>query len=534
MAQFRLVLLLVVFTMAPGAPADVPRYYYPVPAADPPQVIEVEVCAYGGSPAGVAAAIQARRMGKSAAIFAFNKHVGGLTSGGLTATDVGNVRGIGGLATEFYDRVGKLRDFKPSAAEATFVEMLKDAGVKVYYEHRLKSVKKSGNRITEIEFENGDRARAGVFVDSTYEGDLLAMAKVSYHVGREANSVYNETLNGIQHRNKHNFNYPTDPYKQEGKPESGLLWGITPDAAGMQGDGDKLVQAYNFRMALTSAPNRVAFPKPEDYDASRYELLLRYLLRKPGVDWRFGYGEGPLQLKAGDSNNEGAFSTDFIGHSHEWPEADYATRQRIFQEHVSYQQGLVWFMANDERLPKAFRDKVNAWGLDPEEFTGTGHWPHQLYIREARRMVSEYVMTEHDCASKTVADDSVGLASYNMDSHNCRRIVVSGLVRNEGDVQVGVPRPYPVSYRAIVPKESECANLLVPVCLSSTHIAYGSIRMEPVFMILGQSAGTAAVMALDAGSAVQKVPYGKLREKLVENRQILDWQEPPKPTTRAK
>ncbi|MFI5380908.1 MAG: FAD-dependent oxidoreductase [Tepidisphaerales bacterium] len=523
-----LFLLLVACAIAPGVAADPPRYYYPVPAADPPQVIDADVCAYGGTPAGVAAAIQARRMGKSAALFAFNKHVGGMTSGGLTATDVGNVKGIGGLATEFYDRVGQLRDFKPSVAEKTFTAMLKDAGVKVYYEHRLKSVSKDGNGITELEFENGNRARARIFIDSTYEGDLLAMAGVSYHVGREANSVYDETLNGIQHRSKHNFNYPTDPYVQEGKSESGLLWGISPDAPGMQGDGDKSVQAYNFRMPLTDAPNRVAFPKPENYDASHYELMLRYLLKKPGANWRFGYGEGPLQLQKGDSNNEGAFSTDFIGHSHQWPEADYATRQRIFQEHVDYQQGLVWFLANDERLPKAFRDKVNAWGLDPDEFAETGHWPHQLYIREARRMVSDYVMTEHNCLSKTVAGDSIGLASYNMDSHNCRRIVAGGVVRNEGDVQNGVPRPYPVSYRAIVPKETQCANVFVPVCLSSTHIAYGSIRMEPVFMILGQSAGTAAAMAIDGATSVQKVPYARLREKLLENKQILDWTEPAK------
>ncbi len=528
-------IFLVLFcALALGTVAAEPHYYYPVSPADPPQMFDVDVCVYGGTPAGVAAAVQARRMGRSASMFVFNKHVGGMPSAGLTATDAGNIRSVGGIAQEFFARVGKIHDFKPSAAEKTFLAMLEQAHVPVYQEHRLKSVLKTENRINEIGFENGNRVRARVFIDCTYEGDLLAMARVSYHVGREANTIYGETLNGIQHRSKHQFIYPTDPFKEEGRAESGLLWGITPDEPGIQGEGDKSVQAYNFRMCLSNAADRVPFRKPRDYDPARYELLVRYLLKKPGADWKFGYGEGPLQLRQGDSNNEGAFSTDFIGYSHQWPNADYMTREHIFQEHLAYQQGLVWFLANDERLPKAFRDRVNAWGLDPGEFVPTGHWPHQLYVREARRMVSDYVMTEHNCMGKLVVEDSVGLASSGMDSHHCRRIVVGGQVRNEGDVQVAVPRPYPVSYRSIVPRESECANLLVPICISASHVAYGSIRMEPVFMILGQSSGAAAAMAIDAGASVQRIAYDRLRAKLLEARQVLDWQEQVRPTTRPK
>ena len=495
------------------------HYYYPVPAANPPQTIELDVCAYGGSPGGVTAAIQAKRMGKTSALFVFNKHVGGLTSGGLTATDVGNAKSIGGMAHEFYTRVGKLRDFLPSTAENTFRAMLKDADVQVYYEHRLKSVKKDGNTITEIEFENGNKVKAKIFVDATYEGDLFAMAGISFHVGREPNSQYNETINGVQFHTGHNFVHPTDPYKIEGDPKSGLLWGITDDPPGQMGEGNKQLQAYNFRMILTNAPDRLPFPKPGDYDPTWYALLARYL-KTPDAK-----GKTPafIQLHMGDCNNEGAFSSDFIGGNYRWPEAGYDEREKIFQQHVKYQQGLMYFVSHDESIAKEVRDHVNQWGLNPNEFPDTHGWPHQLYIREGRRMISDYVMTQNNCQSKIIAEDSVGLGSYNMDSHNCRRIVVDGHVRNEGDVQIGSPHPYPIAYRSIVPKEAECANLMVPVCLSSSHISYGSIRMEPVFMILGQSAATAAVFAIDDKCSVQKVSYAKLHDRLIADKQIIEW-----------
>jgi hypothetical protein len=498
-----------------GAPAL--RYYYPVPQASPPKTIEADVCVYGGTPGGVMMAIQARRMWKSAVLVAFRKHVGGMTSGGLSAVDLGRGESIGGMAQEFLARVGKTRGFPPSKAEETFRAMLKEAGVPVYFEHRLKGVAKEGNKIVAITMENGNVFKAKIYGDATYEGDLLAKAGVSYHVGREANAVYKETLNGVQFRDQHNFVKPVDPYRIAGDPKSGLLWGISADDPGVAGQGDKKVQAYNFRMFLSNAEDRLPFPKPKSYERSKYLLLLRYIKLNPPL---------PLQLHAGDSNNQGGFSTDHIGANYDWPEGDYAKREKIFQDHVNYQQGLMWFWANDPEVPAEMQAKVKAWGLSKGEFPETGGWPHELYVREGRRMVSDYVMTEHNCKSAIVAEDSVGLASYNMDSHNCQRVVITGVVRNEGDVQVGCPKPYPVSYRSIVPKEAECGNLFVPVCLSSSHIAYGSIRMEPVFMILGQASGTAASLAIDKGISVQKVPYTQLKEKLLADKQKLEWAGP--------
>jgi hypothetical protein len=493
------------------------RHYYPLTQREPAKTIELDICVYGGTPGGVGAAVQASRMGKKAALVVFRKHVGGMTSGGLTATDVGRAEAIGGMATEFYKRIGLLRGFPPSKAEEVFRAMLKDANVPIYFEHRLKDVVKTGNRITAITTEEGDTFKAKMFVDATYEGDLFAKAGVSFHVGREGNAVYNETLNGVQFKNTHNFVVPIDPYCKEGDPSSGLLWGISSLDPGKTGDGDKKVQAYNFRMFMSNAADRLPFPKPAKYDRDRYLLCLRYMKAHPIL---------PIQLHNGDCNNEGGFSSDHIGANYAWPEADYATRETIFQDHVNYQQGFMWFLANDPEVPEKIQTKVREWGLKKGEFPETGGWPHELYVREGRRMISDYVMTEANCLSKKLADDPVGMASYNMDSHNCQRVVIKGKVRNEGDVQVGCPNPYPVSYRSIVPKESECANLFVPVCLSSTHISYGSIRMEPVFMILGQSAGTAASMAIDDGVAVQKVDYAKLKEKLIADHQVLEYKGP--------
>jgi hypothetical protein len=295
------------------------------------------------------------------------------------------------------------------------------------------------------------------------------------------------------------------------------LWGVSAAAPGKSGQGDAKVQAYNFRMWLTDAADRLPFPKPAGYDRDHYALLLRYLNKqsKPIL---------PFQLARGDCNNSGGFSTDYIGGADAWPEGDYATREKIYQDHVNYQQGLMWFMANDPEVPEDLRAKVRAFGLPKDEFAETGGWPHELYVREGRRMVAPYVETEANCAGKVEVENSVGLASYTMDSHNCQRVVIDGAARNEGDVQIRVPRPFPVSYRALTPKEEQCANLLVPVCLSASHIAYGSIRMEPVYMILGQSAGTAAALAIDGETSVQKVDYSKLRERLLADKQILKWE----------
>jgi hypothetical protein len=509
-----------VLAAGPETPSPGLHYYYSVPPANPPKVIEAEICVYGGTPGGVAAAVQAARMGKKAVLVVMRRHVGGMTSGGLTATDIGKRPAIGGFANEVYAKLGRTTGFKPSQAEEAFLGLLNEAGVTVYYEHRLKDVVKNASRIESIRIENGNSVRAKVFIDATYEGDLMAAAGVSFHVGREGNATYGESINGVQFRKSHNFSVPVDPYREPGKPASGLLPLISAEPPGKAGDGDKKVQAYNFRMQLSNAANRIPFSKPEGYDRNRYALLERYLKAQPTPSL-------PVPLHNGDCNNNGGFSTDHIGANYAWPEADYATREKIFQDHVNYQQGLMWFCFQDPAVPEAIRAKTASFGLMAGEFPETAGWPHELYVREGRRMISAYVMTEAECTSRKTVEDSVGLASYTMDSHNCQRIVIDGAVRNEGDVQTGVPRPYPVSYRSIVPKESQCSNLFVTVCLSASHIAYGSIRMEPVFMILGQSAATAAAFAIDANTSVQKVDYAKLRERLLADKQVLAWDGPP-------
>jgi hypothetical protein len=514
-------------------------YYYKPQAAGAapmPQTIDVDVCIYGGTSAGVVAAVQLSRMGKKAVILEPGGHLGGLTAGGLGQTDIGHKDAIGGISREFYRRVGKKYGmteewrFEPHIAEQVFGDLIQEAKVPVHYRQFLKSVEKKGARITAITMESGITVRANAFIDATYEGDLLARSGVDFHVGREANSVYNETLNGIQVHKTHQFNLPVDPYVVEGDPKSGLLPGITYGEIPAVGEGDNRVQAYNFRLALTNDPdNRIPFEKPEGYDPREYVLLARYLkagwpesevFRKFDPIHNSASKEPNRYLKV-DKNNHGATSTDFIGRNHDYPEADYATRETIFQEHVRYTQGLMWFMGNDPAVPEAIRIRWSTWGLCKDDFPETGGWPHQLYVREARRMIADYVMTERNCVGKEVVPDVVGLAAYQMDSHNCQRFVKDGHVRNEGDVQTGNVPPYPISYRSIVPKKAQCENLLVPVCLSASHIAYGSIRMEPVFMILGHSAATAAAMAIDSRSAVQDVPYEKLKKRLDEDKQVL-------------
>jgi hypothetical protein len=485
------------------------------------------------------------------------ERLGGLTSGGLGATDIGNKDAIGGLARDFYHRVWKhyqdesawrqetsaqyakkrrapspdtMWTFEPHVAEKIMEELVVEYKIPVVRNERLdlkNGVVRDGKHIASIRMESGATFGGRMFIDATYEGDLMAMAGVSYHVGREDNSTYNETLNGVQTRNatKHQFTKPVDPYVKPGDPASGLLPGVHGGDPGMEGAGDKRVQAYNFRICMTDAPeNRLPFPKPEGYDPLRYELFLRYM--QAGVFNIFGNNQLMPNRKT-DTNNHGGFSSDNIGMNYDYPEGDYATRDKIFREHVSYHQGLLYFLVNDPRVPARARDETARWGLAKDEFVTTKGWPHQLYVREARRMISDYVMTEHNCRWKEVATDSVGLGAYNMDSHNVQRYVKDGRARNEGDVQVAVAAPYPISYRSIVPKASECTNLLVPVCLSASHIAYGSIRMEPVFMVLGQSGATAACQAIDANIAVQAVDYAKLQERLLADKQVLEWAKRP-------
>ncbi len=498
------------------------------------QVIESDVCIYGGTSGGVAAAIQASRMGQKAVIAEFSKHLGGLSSGGLGATDIGNKAAIGGISREFYRRLGKhygqneAWKFEPHVAEEMFRLMAKEADVPVYYEQRLRSVTKAGARITEIIMENGNTFRAKMFIDCSYEGDLLAKAKVSYHVGREANSTYGETLNGVRGQTpSHQFKVNVDPYVKPGDASSGLLRFIQAGDGGRPREGDHRVQTYNYRLCFTTnEANRLPVTPPPGYDPAKYELLARYLeaLVASGHKPELKEFWNPIWMpnQKTDINNNGPFSTDFIGANYDYPEADYSKRAQICKEHENYTRGFLVFLATNPRVPEPVRSEMQTWGPCKDEFQDTGGWPYQIYVREARRMISDYVMTEHNCRGEKKAPDSVGLGAYNMDSHNCQRIVKNGHVENEGDVQVSV-KPYPISYRSIVPKASECQNLFVPVCLAASHIAYGSIRMEPVFMILGQSAATAASLAIDKNIPVQEVRYADLRTRLLHDKQVLEW-----------
>lgn len=510
-----------------------PHYYQPAPPISretPP--VTADLCVYGANAAGVMAAVQARRLGLTVVLLNPARQVGGLTSGGLGFTDFGNKAAIGGLALEFYQRIGRHYGvaaewcFEPHVAERTLEAFLADAGVTPLHGHYLTAGSVAldaagAPRLAEVTTTSGLRVRAAYFIDCSYEGDLLARAGVKFVVGREASAQHGETFNGQQVCATHQFDHPVDPYIVSGDPASGLLPGIDADGAFIPGHADRRVQAYNFRVCMTQRPElRVPFPRPEGYQRRDYELLARYFAAGGGRQAFAKFDR--VQGGKTDTNNHGAFSTDFIGGSWRWPEADYAERERIFQAHVTYQQGYHWFMANDPVVPPEIRSVYATWGLAADEFTMTGHWPHQLYVREARRLSADLTLTQRHCFGLERADDIIGLGAYGMDSHNCRRFVHNGAVLNEGDVQVKLPRPYGISYRSITPKPAECANLLVPVCVGATHIAYGSLRMEPVFMILAQSAATAAALALRGGSiAVQAVAYADLSAQLLRDKQVL-------------
>jgi hypothetical protein len=493
---------------------------------------EVDICIYGGTSAGVIAAYTAKKLGKTVLLIEPGKHLGGLSSGGLGYTDIGNKFAVTGLARDFYRRIGshygKFEQwiFEPHVAEQIFHEYIKAAAVDVWYDHRVVSASKVDGVIQKIELENSVNpsavsnsvVRAKVFIDCSYEGDLMAKAGVSYTVGRESNDQYNETYNGFQLRDKHQFPDGIDPYKIKGQPESGLLWGISPAATSAVGTGDKKVQAYNFRICLTRDPqNRISITRPADYDSTRYELLLRVLEKEPQRPFNLILKPDIMPNNKTDINNNGPFSTDMIGVNYEYPEADYKRRAEIIKDLENYNKGLLYFIGHDLRMPKHLRDEMLKWGYPKDEYVDNKNWSHQAYIREARRMVGEYVMTQHNCEGKEAVSDGVGMAAYTMDSHNIQRLVVNGMVKNEGDVQIGGFPPYPISYRSIIPKDVDCKNLYVPVCLSATHIAYGSIRMEPVFMVLAQSAATAAAQAIDKGISVQQVDVAVLQKALKEN-----------------
>lgn len=491
-----------------------------------PLSLHADVIIYGATPAGITAALQIKKQGYDVIIVEFGRFIGGMTTSGLGATDLGAEMAVGGYAKKFYNEVAehygkvKLFQFEPKVATAIFTKWLEEASISVYLEQHLQSIEKVGARIVNLTMENGNLFVGKVFLDCSYEGDLLAKAGVTYKVGRESNSTYKEIYNGIQFGAPHHkFERWIDPYVVEGDPMSGLLPGIVEEEIGFQGQGDDRIQAYNFRICLTKNEEKVPFSKPNNYDRARYALLARYISNGhwDAMKLHIAVPNGKTDL-----NNFGAFSTDNIGKNYDWPEGSYERREEIYQDHLTYDLGLLYFLAYDDSIPQAIRNEVSAWGLPTDEFSDTHHWPPQLYIREARRMISDYVMTDGNALRQKQVDDPIGLASFHMDSHNVRRVVIDGRVCNEGDVQVPVA-PFPISYRAIRPKKDQCENLLVPVCLSSSHICYGSIRMEPVFMILGQSAGEAAVHALKNHCAVQDVPYNELATSLIAHNQVISW-----------
>jgi len=491
----------------------------------------VDVAVYGGTAAGAIAAIAAANAGLDAILLEPRRHVGGMVSGGLGRTDYANQKVIGGMSRAFFERVGQHYGepiswfFEPHVAESVFRDWLEEAGVSVYFGRRLSAVRMEGARIESVEMENGAVLTADVFVDASYEGDLMARAGVSYTWGREGQDVYGESLAGrIAHSPKHQFSAAVDPYDAKGN----LLPLIYTGDPGRPGEGDKKVQAYNFRICLCSRKdNQVPFPRPQGYDPKRYELLRRYLEQTPGLKMNDVMIVSPMPNDKTDVNNRGPISTDYIGGSWAYPEASYERREEIWEEHVRYVQGFFYFLANDPSVPRRLQAEVNGWGLAKDEFADTGHWPHQLYIREARRMVGEYVMHQADLQTERTKPDSIGMGSYNSDSHHVQRIPVApgerwpeaGVV-NEGDMQVPV-KPYEIAYRALVPKRAECTNLLVPACVSASHVAYSSIRMEPQYMIMGHAAGVAAAQAITKGVAVQDIDTGELRARLRAQKQVL-------------
>jgi hypothetical protein len=390
----------------------------------------------------------------------------------------------------------------------------------------LSQVIKKGTSIDSIIFRDVSRGssehlkvRAKEFIDCTYEGDLMAMAGISYTTGRESNGKYSETIDGVQLAHYHQFPDGVDPYKTRGNSSSGLLWGISGDSLLPAGSGDNIIQSYCLRVCLTdTVDNMIPITMPEQYDRNKYELLIRLFEAQPNkraLNDYFIWSNLPNHKT--DVNNRGAFSTDMIGMNQCWLKANYSERQKLLENAINYTKGLFYFYGYDNRVPDTLKKQMLKWGYPKDEYQKFNHFTPQLYIREGRRMIGEYVITEHNCRGQVSVNDGIALGSYQMDSHNCERIVVNSMVKNEGDVEVGVPHPYPISYRSMTPQKEECDNLLVPVCLSATHIAYGSIRMEPVFMILGQSAAMASVVAINEKASVQKIDVKKLQKWLKDD-----------------
>ncbi len=534
-------------------------------SAEAEEAYDYDLVIYGGTSAAVTAAVQAKKMGLRVVIVSPDKRLGGLSSGGLGRTDAGDPRVIGGLSREFYERLfqyyqkdenwkfqkrsefkGKQQAsveatdmavlFEPKAALKIFEDYIEEFDIPVFKDewlNRESGVRKDGTEIISIKTLSGKVFKGKHFMDTTYEGDLLASAGVSYHIGRESLDTYGENWNGVQTgvlHHRHHFGIidkPISPYVIPGDPSSGVLPRISTDHPGIKGEEDNRVQAYCFRMCLTNVPeNRIPFPKPNGYDPTQYELLVRIY----DAGWRETFGRfDAVQNGKTDTNNHGPFSFDNIGYNYDYPEASYERRKEIIEEHKTYQLGMLYFICHDPRVPKETQEEMRKWGLPKDEYMDTENWSPQLYIREARRMVGEFVMTENELQKRVETPDSVGMGSYGIDSHNVQRYITpEGYVQNEGDIGVSIAGgPYKIAYKSLLPKAEECTNLTVPVCVSSSHIAFGSIRMEPVFMLLGQSAATASALAIQKATTLHDLDYQVLRERLEKDGQVLNFEELP-------
>ncbi len=547
-------------------------------------IYDTDLLVYGATSGGITAAIQASRLGKKVLLVEPSQHIGGMTTGGLVWTDFGVEGAVGGLSGEFYSRITQhyqsdaawkmndpfkdrllnpsqeyIKSFEPHVADSVFQAMLQEEGITVITEERLdlqKGVTKEKNVIREVVFESGKTISARIFIDATYEGDLMALADVSYHVGRESRDTYDESAAGVLGEDtilskplsffrgymglfqpKRYFNRvdtyipgaelmgyaKVNPYDENGD----LLYGIQDVPLEAPGTGDEKVQAYNVRVCLTTdSANRIPITRPVDYDSTKYELLARYIEAHRLDNIRqVLFKIDPVPNQKTDINDGCPYSTDYIGANWDYPEADYDRREEILEEHHRFTKGLLYFIGHDPRVPEEIRSEMLRYGYPKDEYVKNNHWTPQVYIRESRRMIGEYVMTQQDIETNTTKEHSIGLGSYALDSHHVQRVVASeGELINEGNFTIRVDSPYEIPYEAILPRKEECSNLLVPVCVSSSHVAFGSIRMEPVFMVLGQAAATAACLALNEGSNIHSIDYSTLREQLTQDGQKLKFE----------
>ncbi|HYG23907.1 MAG TPA: FAD-dependent oxidoreductase [Verrucomicrobiae bacterium] len=543
---------------------------------------KVDVCVYGGTSGGVIAAVALARLGRSVLLIETTRHLGGMTAGGLGWIDYGRAPTIGGLTKKYFDSVRAYYaalnvrsngwSVEPHVAERLFEKLVADNHVEVIRETRLNSVGKSRRRIRTITLDKAPvdsrgapsprplerrylTIEASMFIDCSYEGDLLAAAGVTYRTDREGRDEFGEQLGGVclsavfSDRNegggaaRRSVKHPVrlDPYRRPGDPASGLLPLVSKASLGREGRRHAGVQAYNFRLCLTRN-DPIPIAAPSNYDPNRFELVRRYITEvermgdplEPG-DLYFNFGHRIprnhprllkiTQLMRGKTDvNNGLcnISMDFAsGGSERYAEGSWAERAKIWHAHEEYQRGYLYFLRTDEGLPEWLRREIAAWGLPKDEFQDTGGWPTQLYIRQARRMASRFVISQPHCENPAKRDDSVGMGSYSLDSHVVQRLVHQGIVAHEGYFYRRIGEPYPVPYAAIVPREDECENLLVTFCVSTTHVAFSSVRMEPPFMILSESAALAADQALQDGTSIQRVNLSKLRRRLLDAEQIV-------------